>query len=287
MINRNIKINMNEDDMANGWKMPRMFAPAAKRNSVPNNQPPTTNVRWPRPLHHSKVANSQSQYCPTLTQIEGPNFRGGLQRQQQTNSTHAIRTVQSTLICHPKPIKVTKGGHPPFGEDDLGNCDINSRLNRQQRFIDSDARDFTRELEDRIEADLEVENIFKDVPQARSLSLGKSLPERPGNPIVKDKLFKKEEVNSQPVDTDSKRHFPIHTKGQKTHFDNRECSIEREKRILQEDFEAENEIHELLLSPEPHQNQSPTSDSLSSSSEMSSLEGEFANLEQFGLIQHA
>lgn len=233
------------------------------------------------------MGSSESQNCPTLSQVEGPNIRGGLQRQQQTNSTHVIRTVQSVLICHPKPIKATKGGQPPFGEDDLRNCDINSRLNRQQRFIDNDGRDdFTRELEDRIEADLEVENIFKDVPQARSLSLGKSLPERPGNPIVNDKLFKKEEVNSQPVDKCSDKKVSS-LLDRKTYFDNRECSIEREKRILQEDFEAENEIHELLFSPEPHQNQSPTSDSLSSSSGMSSLEGEFAHLEQFGLIQHA
>lgn len=110
------------------------------------------------------------------------------------------------LICHPKPIKPSKGVPKVFGEDGSGNCDINSRLNRQQRFIENDeGNDFTRELEDRIEADLEVENIFKDVPQARSLSLGKSLPERPGNPIINDKLFKKEEVNSEPIDKQSSK----------------------------------------------------------------------------------
>ena len=73
-------------------------------------------------------------------------------------------------------------------------ADLNLRLTRQQRFSDNTIRDeFTQELEDRIEADLEIESIFESAPQARSLSLGKSLPERPGNPIINDKYFQNEE----------------------------------------------------------------------------------------------
>lgn len=121
-----------------------------------------------------------------------------------------------------------------------------------------------------------MESIFESVSQPRSLSLGKSLPERPGNPIINDKYFLNEDPDSSssateklPSSVEKQIYFPRY----------RECSIERQRRILQEDYEAENEMHQLLLSPgfQMHTH-SASFESLSSSSELSSFESEFSRI---------
>jgi hypothetical protein len=113
------------------------------------------------------------------------------------------------------------------------------------------------------------------LPQTRSSSLGKSLPERPSNPIINDRLFIKEDSNS--LDLMNPK-LSISSMKQLPFFKNRECSIERQKRIMREDYEAQNEMHQLLLSSgekDQDQNQNHSYDSLSCSSELSSFENEF------------
>ena len=212
---------------------------------------------------------------------EATNFRGGLQRQQQANSLNVLRRDCNVLMCQPKPIKATEIGRQGYKSIYTQSCDINSRLNRQLCFEENAEKDdFAQELEDRIEADLEVESIFQDLPQVRSLSMGKSLPERPSNPIINDKLFVNEDSNSLDL---MKPKLSISSMKQIPFFKNRECSIERQKRIMREDYEAQNEMHQLFLSSEEKdqdQNQNHSFDSLSCSSELSSFENEF-----FGVFQ--
>lgn len=109
---------------------------------------------------------------------------------------------------------------------------------------DNDHSDsFVRDLEDRIQADLEIETIFSSVPQGRSLSLGKSLPERPGNPIIKDKFFKDEDCDNMSMPNFK---IPMLHDRQLYMSKYRDCSLERQRIIIQEDFEAVNEMHQLL-----------------------------------------
>lgn len=222
------------------------------------------------------MRNGTNANSSELSSTEGANFRGGLQRQQQANSMNVLRRGCNVLLCQPKPIKATELERQGYKSTYTQSCDINSRLNRQLCFDNnSEKDDFAQELEDRIEADLEIESIFQDLPQARSLSMGKSLPERPSNPIINDKLFINEDSNSLDL---MKSKLSISSMKQLPFFKNRECSIERQKRIIREDYEAQNEMHQLLLSSgekDQDQNQNHSFDSLSCSSELSSFEGEF------------
>mmetsp|Transcript_29459 Transcript_29459/g.26030 ORF Transcript_29459/g.26030 Transcript_29459/m.26030 type:complete len:82 (-) Transcript_29459:269-514(-) len=56
----------------------------------------------------------------------------------------------------------------------------------------------------------------------------------------------------------------------------RECSIERQKRILKEDYEAQKEIKQIFLSPSISRVESTSYKSLSCSSELSTFESEFS-----------
>jgi hypothetical protein len=268
---------MNEENMANKRMRGNIFGQNAKRKSVPNTVLPSSVLRWPRPTKVSDVKNGTSAKSSDPPTNGDSNYGRGLQRQPLANSLNVLKRSCNTLICQPKPVKVVNLGRN-FAEDNYPKSwDINSRLNRQQRFNDNtQTDDFAQELEDRIEADLEVESIFESVSQPRSLSLGKSLPERPGNPIINDKYFLNEDPDSSssateklPSSVEKQIYFPRY----------RECSIERQRRILQEDYEAENEMHQLLLSPgfQMHTH-SASFESLSSSSELSSFESEFSRI---------
>ena len=203
------------------------------------------------------------------------NFRDSSQRQSNPNFRKSYWTDNNFRICHPKPRKTVNLDENHSEKFDSQSCDINSRLNRQQRYNDNDENDtFTQELEDRIQADLEVESIFWDLPQTGSSSLGTSLPERPGNPIINDQLFIQGEMGNY----DSRNNKMLFGSLEKlTALSLRECSIERQRRICQEDYEAQNEIKELFLSPGVSLPKESTSiGSLSCSSELSSFESEFS-----------
>lgn len=136
--------------------------------------------------------------------------------------------------------------------------------------------DFAKELEERIQADQEIETIFSSVPQSRSLSLGKSLPERPGNPIIKDKFFKDEAIDNMSLPNSR---MPIMNSRNAYMSNLRDCSFERQKIIFQEDYEAINEMHQLLLSPDNNAcAKDVSSRSKTSISEMSSIESDFSRM---------
>ena len=254
-----------------------IFQQNSKRNSLPDRSSSSGVLRWPRPTKVSDLKN-----CTSAKRSEDPSNGGSTlatdsQRNNQSNSKNEFVRSCNSLLRQPRPVKANN----IEGQDRNYAChtvwDINSRLNRQQWFNDSDQQDeFTRELEDRIEADLEVENIFDTVSQVRSLSLGKSLPDRPENPIINDKLFIKENTDgvssmNEKLLSKSQKQIPMSKY--------RECSSERQRRILQEDFEAEYEINQLLLSPEfSVQIKNSSSGSMSCSSEFSSFENEFSNI---------
>jgi len=142
--------------------------------------------------------------------------------------------------------------------------------------MSDESDNFVRELEEKIEADLEVETIFASVQQPRSLSLGKSLPERPGNPIIKDKYFKEEAYDNISMPNEK---IPFLNNRQLYMSKYRDYSLERQRIIFQEDYEAVNEIHQLLLSSKSSEKQKDsTSRSKSSMSEISSLESDFSRM---------
>lgn len=131
-------------------------------------------------------------------------------------------------------------------------------------------QNFVQELEDRVEADLEIESIFQSLSNSEPCSISKSLPLRPGNPIVNDQIFLQ-------CDLDNSDHGKNPHSGLEriSSLSQRECSIERQKRIFQEDLEAHKEINELFLSSSTERNpDSHTFYSLSCSSEVSSLDVE-------------
>ena len=135
--------------------------------------------------------------------------------------------------------------------------------------------EFIKDLEERIQADLEIETIFSAVPQPRSFSLGKSLPERPCNPIIKDKFFKNEDWDNLSMpNTRAPMLDDRHVYMSKY----RDFSLERQRIILQEDFEAVNEIHQLLLSSDSNSDKNKISKSKTSCSELSSLETNFSRM---------
>jgi hypothetical protein len=141
---------------------------------------------------------------------------------------------------------------------------------------DDQSDNFAKELEERIQADLEIESIFSSVPQARSFSLGKSLPERPCNPIIKDKFFKEETWDSMSLPNSR---VPVLNDRHVYLSKYRECSLERQRIIIQEDFEAVNEMHQLLLSPQCNGGTNDVSSgSKTSISEISSLESDFSRM---------
>lgn len=268
---------MNEENMANKRMRGNIFGQNAKRKSVPNTILPFGFLRWPRPTNVSDVKNGTSAKSSEPPTNGDSNFGRGLQRQPLANSLSVFKRSCNTLICQPKPVKVVNLGKNCVEDNYPKSWDINSRLNRQQRFNDNtQTDDFAQELEDRIEADLEVESIFESVSQPRSLSLGKSLPERPGNPIINDKYFLNEDSDNSSTLNEK---LPSTSEKQVPLAKYRECSIERQRRILQEDYEAENEMHQLLLSPGfKVQNHSSSNGSMSSSSELSSFESEFSRI---------
>lgn len=277
MINRNIKINMNEDNIANRRMRANIVGQNWKRNSVPDAQNAPAIVRWPRPTRTQNVKNVASAQSTEPLTNGGPNFRQGSQRQPQSTSLNECRRNENRRICQPNPIKVQNCCRENLEDDYPKSWDISSRLNRQQQFNDNTDRDyFIQELEDRIDAELEVESLFESAPQPRSFSLGKSLPERPGNPIINDKYFVNED-HSQVNSVNDK--LPFSSSKQISYFRAGESNIERQRRIMQEDYEAENEIHQLLFSPEVKlQNQSSSLRCLSCSSELSSFESEISRL---------
>lgn len=134
--------------------------------------------------------------------------------------------------------------------------------------FESDGLDFAKELEERIQAAQELETIFWSIPQARSLSLGKSVPERPWNPIINDKFFREQDCDNLSM-PNSKISLQRDRHAYMSKY--RDCSIERQRIILQEDIEAVNEINQLLLC----QDNNVSSRSKTSVSELSSLEEDF------------
>ena len=261
--------------MANKWLRTDIFNPVAKRKSVPNSISSLTRMRWPRPTKGTNFKNGNNSRSTEPLGFEGHNFRDVPQRQSNPNFRKCCGADNNFRICHPKPRKAINLDEKQPEKFDSQSCDINSRLNRQQWFNDNDENDnFTQELEDRIQADLEVERIFWDLPQHGNVSLGNSLPERPGNPIINDQLFVKEDRDNY----DSKNNKMLFGSLERiTALSQRECSIERQRTILQEDYEAQNEIKELFLSPGVSLPKGSTSfRSLSCSSEYSSFESDFS-----------
>ena len=152
---------------------------------------------------------------------------------------------------------------------------------------------------------MEIESIFQSVGQQRSLSLGKSLPERPGNPIINDKYFLDESNNIQGKNlgtetNDSSEHMPF--------LKYKENNLERQDRIMWVNSDVLSEVQSfhgfktircncclncigiIPIRPVPkkrtfaespeseEQNKSLSNGSLSVSSEPSSLESEFSKL---------
>lgn len=274
---------MNIDDMAGKRLRGQVSNPVAKRRSVPNSMNSLTRMRWPRPAEFAIVKNENMSRSTEPLSLEGHNFRDGSQRQSHPNFLTACRTANNFRICHPKPRRAINLDPQPGERFDSQSWDINSRLNGQQWYSDNDNDendDFTQELEDRLRADQEVESIFWDLPQTGSSTLATSLPERPGNPIINDKLFLKGERDNY-NNIDSK--LQMSSLKRITALSQRECSIERGKRMVQEDFEAQNEIKELFLTPKLDkennnikENDSASLRSFSCSSELSNFESEFS-----------
>lgn len=263
---------MNEDNIANKRLKANIFDQTAKRNSLPDNKYTPVIMRWPRPTRVRNIKNDVVAKSSEPSTNGVDNTRDAVQRQSNQSCPDHSNQNSNVVICQPTPIKVENIDEQSSNYDYPKSWDINSRLNRQQRFnenIDKDS--FTQELEDRIEADLEVETLFQVIQQTRSLSLGKTLPERPSNPIINDKYFLKGDTGNS---TASKEKLLSTSQKQIPFFRYRECSIQRQRRILQEDFEAQNEIHQLLSPTLKLQNQSSFTGSMSSSSELSSFESE-------------
>lgn len=170
------------------------------------------------------------------------------------------------------PVKVKSVRKPLHQDLAPQGCNAKSRLNREDRDDDHEQKEnFVQELEDRVEADLEVENIFLNLSQEEVSQISMSLPERPTNPIVNDQVFL--QGNEDRIDQKSK--LCCLSLEKLTSLSQRECSIERQKRIFQEDLEAQNEIKELFLSPSTKiDSRASTFYSLSCSSEISSFEVE-------------
>jgi hypothetical protein len=127
------------------------------------------------------------------------------------------------------------------------------------------------ELEDRIEADLEIESIFESVSQPRSVSLGKSLPERPGNPIINDKYF----LSAGSSNSGSVGKLPLASGKLQPLNKQRKCTMDRQRRMFREHSEGLTD----LLSPQLKvQNQRSSHASMSCLSELSSFESEFSKV---------
>ena len=258
----------------NRWSYYQIYA---KRKSVPNRSHPSAATRWPiwqRPwnggpngnirhhnqMHNIRWTNGCGSGCAHHPPFQGPNRDG----------TRGC----NTQIFQPKPMKFNNVNRDNFETRNYNQGGENLWLVRHQRFHEFDIWDeFTQELEDRIEADLEIESILESVPQIRSLSQGKLLPERPGNPIINDKFFKNEDIDNS-KSLNGQQNSTIKLKQIQIKY--RECSVERQKRILQEDFEAEIEMNQLLSPEFSNQNKDSSIDSISSSSD-SSFESEFSN----------
>lgn len=121
---------------------------------------------------------------------------------------------------------------------------------------------------------MELERIFEAFPQSRVYFLRKSLPDRPSNPIINDKYFQHEQVG-----TSSSQEYGQEASSLRLvqSLNYRECSLERQKRIFQEDFEAENEMNQLLSPDFSNLNKDSSFDLLPSSSD-SSFEAEFSRI---------
>ena len=151
--------------------------------------------------------------------------------------------------------------------------DSSSEGYNDQDHFDS-STNFVQELEERIEAALEIETIFSSVsPQIRSQSLGKSLPERPCNPIIKDKFFAEETFDNVSMPNSKmavldERHVYMSKY--------RDCSPDRQRIIIQEDYEAVNEMHQLLLFPQVDGEVNKGKSCSASVSETSSIESDFS-----------
>lgn len=206
--------------------------------------------------------------------VEGYNFRDGSKRNSFPNFRRSFRNTRRKQICQPMPVKGRSLGKSAQGDSAPQGCNIKSRLNRKIKYNENDdlqEENFVQELEDRVEADLEIENIFLNLSHEGISTIAKSLPERPGNPIVNDQIFRQE--NPEQIDQNGKL-FRLNLE-KITSLSQRECSIERQKRIFQEDMEAQNEINELFHSSSAERDLNPpTFYSLSCSSEVSSLEVE-------------
>jgi hypothetical protein len=258
------------------------------------------------PMKPQNVSDEVSAQNKEIYDKGGSSFRSNLERNIKFKNSIESNNAFTKPVCQPKPLKAEDLKNRTFGEEHLKNWDIIARLNRRQRFDDSDSRDnFTQELEDRIEADMEIESIFQSVSQQRSLSLGKSLPERPGNPIINDKYFLDESNNIQAKNLEnetnkSSKHMPL--------LQYKEDNQERQDRIMwvnsdilpeMEPFHGFKTIRcncclncigiipirpvskkrTFALSPELEmQNQSFSNGSLSCSSESSSLESDFSKI---------
>lgn len=185
---------MNEENIANKRTRELNCQINSKRKSVPNRNPPFASARWPVlgcPLNCA--GNGYMRPQVQMYNIWWTSSCGNtcMQHQSASGSSRGAVRGWNTQIFQPKPIKFKN-----IQKNHLESWNFNQRgeyfrLERNHRINDYDIWDeFTQELEDKIEADLEVESILESVPQIRSLSQGKLMPERPGNPIINDKFFK-------------------------------------------------------------------------------------------------
>lgn len=268
---------MNEGNIAIKRMRGHTFDQTPNRKWAYSSESKNTNLRWPRPTKASNLKQAPTAKSSEPLSNGGSNFRQEFQRLPQANSQKAFSRSSNLGIWQPKPIKMENLGRQFYNGFGSKSCGSSSQLNWQQRSDDNaQTDDFTQELEDRIEADLEVESIFESAPQARSLSLGKSLPERPANPIIKDKYFK---TGGRKCGGSIAEKLPPLSDKRLAGLNSEEGSIERQRRIMQEDYEAETEMNQLLFSPVFRmQNQTSSLGSISCSSELSSFESEFSRV---------
>lgn len=257
-------------NLASSWQ-------SAKRKSALSRNPQPTAVRWQAASNPSHVKSRNHEKChESCDSLRWTNDGEMADHQLQNgNLTGGSFKGPNKTLCQPKPMK----------RQDLLRDARENRLYNQANttFRRTDCAEinefdawerFAQELEDRIEAELEIESIFGVHLQPRCLSLSKSLPERPSNPIVNDKYFVVEEPERHAsLNRNQDQSWEKQTKLQFLNY--RECSLEKQSRIRQEDFEAETEINQLLNA---RVCQHDSSFGLESCSSDSSFENEFSSL---------
>ena len=116
----------------------------------------------------------------------------GINSHNNSNVNRVFLQNWNSHILRPIPLK-NYNGIKIFASNNNIQTNIDLRITKQQKFNNFELRgEFAQELEDRIQADLEIKSILEVDQQDSRKHLSKSLPERPENPIINDNFFKKE-----------------------------------------------------------------------------------------------